>query len=193
MSDLSKLEKVKEILESEGENPEVIVDSDYNIPELKLEFSKRICSFDITIEGKNIAWCESINGDAFLLRVIQNGNDFRWKPKSRNGDDMCVPLLLEWYENHLLFIYLDEHGIFVTSVKDGIVNDVFIHGCDLARNGNMLAYDTYTNRLRDHVKILELPSLKSLRPISIYKAKRDGLVPKEVMQPGAADLAFKKE
>jgi len=142
------------------------------------------------LNGSDIAWFQSNEYNHFL-RIIQNRNDFKWEPKSKNGDDMCIPLLLEWYEDHVLFIYQDESGIYVVSIKDGAVNDMFIHGCDLARNGNLLAYDTYTKRIKDHWGILELPSLKSLRPISIYKAKRDRLVPKEVMQPGAADLRLK--
>ncbi|WP_103070604.1 hypothetical protein [Aquimarina sediminis] len=180
--------KITKILESEGVNPRIepqsLEDDSSCILKWNIDTDEHfIYQEDIAINNKDIAWFQSSENDKHLLRVISKENKFEWIPKTYNPVFGCLCLLIEWYENHLIFIYQEKHGIYVCSIRDTKVNDFYIHGGELERKGNRLAYETYQNKLENHVRLIELPSLKELSPISKEEAKKLGLTPQSTNRP----------
>lgn len=174
-----------EILQSEGLKPQIetqtFKDQSWQVLTCNFEgYSHYIFEEDIAINGDDIAWFQSNEEDQHLLRIIQDGHKTEWIPKTYNPIFGCECLLLEWFEGHLLFIYREKHGIYVCAIKDRQINDFYIHGEELAKKGNKLSYETYQNKLENHVRVIELPSLKELEPITKEAAKKLGLLPQDL-------------
>ena len=138
---------------------------------------------DIAIQGENIAWFQTNEYDYHLLRVIQKNEKFEWIPKTYNPVFGCNCLLIEWYKGHLLFIYQEKHDIYVCSIKNSKVATFCVKGDELARQRDFLAYETFQNRLKNHIRLIELPSLKELEPITKEEAQDRGLFPQGLNRP----------
>ena len=185
---MNKKAKVIELLKSEGFEAKIQTHS-YN--ENKWETidwdgvdgeRHTIYENDIEIFEEKIAWFQSGNHDNYLLRVFEEENNFSWEPKLQNpflGGGIC--LLLEWFREHLIFIYQDGRGqqIYICAIKDKAVKYFNFHGEEIERNGELISYDTYG--LPHHeVRLIKIPELIAVEPISIEEAVKIGIIPRGV-------------
>lgn len=139
---------------------------------------------NIAIEEDKIAWFQSDGEANHLLKIYQKDSLFSWIPKTHNPIFGCYSLLLEWYEGHLIFIYQEKHGIYISSIRDQEVKQFYFHGEEIERNGHLIAYENYTGKLIDKVRVLKLPELLDLEPIDRREAEKAGLIPRDLNRPG---------
>ncbi|MCS3800786.1 hypothetical protein [Niastella sp. OAS944] len=139
---------------------------------------------DIAIEGDKIAWFQSSKHDRHLLKVYENDISYSWVPETYNPIFGCICLLLEWYKDHLIFIYQEKHCIYICSYRDNRINHFHFHGEDIERKGNLISYENYMGRLTDKVRLIQLPELIELEPISKTEADKLGLIPSGLNRPG---------
>lgn len=144
----------------------------------------RIHQDDISIEGDKIAWFQSSKRDNYLITVYENDFSYSWTPKTYNPFFGCFCLLLEWYQDHLIFIYQEKHGIYICSIKDRGINDFYFHGEEIERKNNLVSYNTYMNNPADTVRLIQIPELIELEPISKTEAEKNGLLPLGLNRPG---------
>lgn len=194
---MSKYSPIIAILKSEGLNPHIDQETFKNSAWQLLKWSSsqdeyHIYEADVAIEGNNIAWFQSSDQDSYLLRIVQperkeparkQVRKFSWTPKTYNPVFGCHCLLLEWIEDHLIFIYQEKHGIYICSIKDAVVNDFYILGAKLKRKGHKIAFETYQHHPENRIRLLEIPSLSELDPITVEEANRLDLVPQGLNQP----------
>lgn len=180
--------KVIEILESENFIPRIetrtFKGNSWNL--LKWDNEIDECSIfeeDIAICNENTAWFQTSKSDNHLLRIIQENEKFEWIPKTYNPVFGCHCLLIEWHKNHVIFIYQEKHYLYVCSIKDSKVKTFCIDGSELERQGDFLAYETFQNRLENHIRLIKLPSLKELEPITKEEARKKGLFPQGLNRP----------
>lgn len=139
---------------------------------------------DIAIEGDKIAWFQSNHWEKHLVKVYENNSSYSWEPETYNPVFGCLCLLLEWYKDHLIFIYQEKHCIYICSIKDNSVKHFHFHGEDIERKDNLISYDSYMDRLADKVRLIQLPELTELEPISKTEAEKLGLIPSGLNRPG---------
>lgn len=139
---------------------------------------------DIAIEEGRIAWFQSNSRDNHLLKTYENNIPFSWEPRTYNPVFGCYCLLLEWYRDHLIFIYQEKHGMYVSAVKDKNVNHFYIRGDEIERKDNLISYPTYESKRDGKVLLIQIPELIELEPISISEAEEKGLVPSDLNRPG---------
>ena len=185
---MSKYNKVIEILESENFAPrietETFKENSWDL--LKWNINDDECFVfegDIALDNNNIAWFQTSERDNHLLRVIQNNEKFEWTPKTYNPIFGCDCIHIEWNNEHVLFIYQEKHDLYVCSIKNSEIKTFCVEGAELERKGNTLAYETFQNRLENHVRLIELPSLKELEPITKEEAKKRELYPQGLNRP----------
>lgn len=139
---------------------------------------------DIAIEDGKIAWFQSSKNDRHLVKVYENDIFYSWEPVTYNPIFGCLCLLLEWYKDHLIFIYQEKHCIYICSIKDNNVNHFHFYGEDIERKGNLISYENYMDRLTDKVRLIQLPELIELEPIPVTEAEKLGLIPSGLNRPG---------
>ena len=139
---------------------------------------------DIAVESNRLAWFQSSKHDKHLLKVYDNEVPFSWTPITYNPVFGCTCWLLEWYKNHLLFIYQEKHDVYICSVAEGAVKYFSFPGVEISRNGDIIAYDSYMGRLAGKVRLIKIPELIELEPISKAEAAERGLLPKGLGEPG---------
>ena len=138
---------------------------------------------NIAIEDKKIAWFQTSNKDNHLLIIYCNDTLFKWIPKTYNHFFGCYCMLLEWYKDHLIFIYQEKHDIYVCSIKEGNVNHFNFNGEMIERKGELISYETYNNK-SDKVKLIKIPELFELEPIDKIEAEKLGIIPKGLNRSG---------
>jgi hypothetical protein len=182
---MNYMERIVKTLESEELQP-VIGDGDpYAISWQNKHGDKcRIFSTDIAVKEEKLAWFESDSWSYHSLRIMEKGELFNWTPKTYNPVFGCFCLLLEWYQEHLIFIYQEKHDIYICSIYNGQVNHFNFNGEEIARKGNLISFDTYNNSPKDQVRILQIPELILLEPISKTAAAQMGLLPEGLNRPG---------
>jgi len=82
-----------------------------------------------------------------------------------------------------MFIYKEKHDIYICSIKDGNVKYFNFNGEEIERKGDLISYETYTNR-SDKVKLIKIPDLIELNPIDKAEAARLGIIPEALNRPG---------
>ncbi len=198
---MSKYSPVIAILKSEGLKPRIDHETFKNSAWQLLKWNSsqdeyHIYEADVAIEGNNIAWFQSSDQDNYLLRIVQPEKEqprkeparkqvrkFSWAPKTSNPVFGCHCLLLEWLEDHLIFIYQEKHGIYICSIKDALIRDFYVLGEKLKRKGCKIAFETYQHHPENRIRLLEIPSLIVLDPITVEEANRLDLVPQGLNQP----------
>jgi hypothetical protein len=139
---------------------------------------------DIAIEEGKIAWFQSSKRDKHLVKVYENNVSYSWVPETYNPIFGCFCLLLEWYKDHLIFIYQEKHCIYICSIKDNNVNHFHFHGEDIERKGDLISYENYMGGLADKVRLIQIPELIELEPISKEEAEKKRLIPTGLNRPG---------
>ncbi|MFB6454971.1 hypothetical protein ACE38W_06840 [Chitinophaga sp. Hz27] len=144
----------------------------------------RIFEEDIAIKDGSLAWFQSSKHDNFLVKIYENDSSFSWEAVTYNPFFGCYCILLEWYKDHLIFIYQEKHDIYICAIKNHHVNYFNYHGEDIERNGNVIAYDTYTGKNPEIVRLIQIPELIELAPITAAEAEERGLIPTGLNRPG---------
>ena len=185
---MDAIDRILDILHAEGHRPQVEMerhkDASWEIITWEVDDDDySIYGGDIAVEGDNIAWFQTSDEDDHLLRVFQNQNHLAWTPITHNPAYGCECLLVEWYQDHLLFIYQEKHDVYVCAVRHGKVNTFQIEGDLLARNGDRLAFETFRPSSAKPIRVLALPSLKELEPLSRAEAEWEDLTPGDLHQP----------
>ena len=119
-----------------------------------------------------------------LLKIYQNGSLFVWTPKTYNPIFGCHCILLEWYKNHLIFIYQEKHDIYICSILEKEVKYFNFHGEEIERKYDMISYETYMNKSSEKVKLIRIPELVELEPIDKAEAEQRGLLPNGLNRAG---------
>jgi hypothetical protein len=193
---MNKLNIVFERLKQEGYSP-VIITKSFNdsawseinwVDERKDECS--IYEDNISIENNRLTWFQSSKSDRHLLKVYENNDVFTWTPITYNPIFGCTCLLLEWYKNHVIFIYQEKHGIYICSIANKIVKHFYFHGEEIERKGDLISYETYMGRQPNKIRLIKIPELTEPEPIDRMEAEKLGLVPEGLNRPGNF-LAFK--
>jgi hypothetical protein len=144
----------------------------------------RIYQDDIAVEEGRIAWFQSGKNDRHLVKVYENDIFYSWVPVTYNPIFGCFCLLLEWYKDHLMFIYQEKHCIYICSIRNNSVNHFHFSGEEIERKGNLISYENYMDRLTDKVRLIQIPELIELEPISKEEAEEKGLIPTGLNRPG---------
>jgi hypothetical protein len=139
---------------------------------------------NIAIENNRLAWFQSSNRDNHLLKIYYHDYSFSWVPETYNPFFGCTCLLLEWYKDHLLFIYQEKHEIYICSIFEKHVNYFHFHGEEIERNGDLISYETYMNKTPEAIKLIQIPELIQLKPITREEAEKLNLVPTGLNRPG---------
>lgn len=141
---------------------------------------------NIAVDGERIAWFQSSWGNQHLLRVYEKENSqyFSWKPITQNPFFGCYCILIEWYKDHLIFIYQEKHGIYICAVRDNNVRHFKFHGEEIERKGDLISYETYMGKTPDSIKLIKIPELILQEPIGKEEAEKRGLVPRDLNRPG---------
>lgn len=129
---------------------------------------------NIASHGKNLAWFQSSERDQHLLRIFYDGGSFNWQPITYNPYFGCNCYLLEWMDEHLLFIYKEKHDTYICVIKGKDVRTFNFHGYELSRAGNTILFYEAPD---ESVKRVQLPELVELAPISREQASREGILP----------------
>jgi hypothetical protein len=181
ISSMNPSERIKKILEQENLHPEIKDDA------IKWQNAHgnqcRIFEQDIAVNEEKLAWLESDGWAYHLLRVIENGEIFNWTPETYNPVFGCICLLLEWYNNHLIFIYQEKHKIYICSIHNRQVKHFSFSGEDIERKGNLISFAAYGDLLRDKVSVLQIPELLLQDTISQTAAAQMGLLPQGLNRP----------
>jgi hypothetical protein len=143
-----------------------------------------IFEIDIVVEGGKIAWFQSSKKNRFLLKMYDGDSLFSWTPETYNPIFGCLCILLEWYKGALIFIYQEKHDIYICSITGGHVKYFNFHGAEIERKGDLISYETFTNQLKDKVRLIRIPDLAELEPIDKKDAEKLGLLPEGLNRPG---------
>lgn len=187
---MDKITPVAAILEGEGFHPIIekkrigntswneIIWTDTNGDECS------IFEDNIAIEHSSVSWFQSSKRDKHLLKIYEKGDPFSWIPITYNPAFGCTCFLLEWYKNHLLFIYQEKHDIYICSILGKTVKHVNFHGEEMARQGDIISFDTFMGRLPNKIRLIKVPELILLEPMDKSEAERTGLLPMDLNRPG---------
>jgi len=176
----SKITIVLDILKTEGYNPFLsryyIVFSDENLKE------QEIFVDNIATHENRIAWLQSSSSDNHLLKVFESGRNFNWIPKTYNSSWNCDCHLLEWFNDHLIFIYKEKHDIYICAINDDNVRYFNYHGEAIERNKEIIYFKEYGKDCDDTIDVrrIKIPELIELDPVSVESLKEMNLVPKSV-------------
>jgi hypothetical protein len=180
---MDKIKQVITILESANFIPIVKTESFNDISWNQIVWTDKNgdeCSIfedNIATDNFRVAWFQSSQRDNHILRVYENSNEFTWTPITYNPVFGCNCILLEWYKNHLIFIYQEKHDIYICSIKDFVVKHFNFHGEEIERKNDIISYDTYMNKLNDKVRLIKIPELEELEAIDKVEAEKEGLLP----------------
>lgn len=132
---------------------------------------------NIAVAENKLAWFQTSNADNHLLRIFENGKNFNWIPITYNQSWNCDCFLLEWFRDHLIFIYKEKHETYICAIRDEEVRHFHFHGEALERKGDTIYYEEYTSD-KNFVKRLRLPELEELSPVTAESLRADNLLPK---------------
>lgn len=132
---------------------------------------------NIAIHEEQIAWFQTSKRDHHLLTIHDGTTEFTWEPITHNPVFGCYCLLVEWYKEHVIFIYQEKHEIYICAVKDGEVRHFKFHGEEIERKGDLIAYETYMGKIPGKVRLVRIPELTEPEPIDRAEAEKLGLIP----------------
>jgi len=168
---------VVEILKKQNYSPSPVNE---NYSEIQwIDESGDKCFFDenyIDLYADNIAWFQSSDNDRHILKIHNKNNEFTWIPITHSPIYGCMPILVRWYGDRLLFIYKEKHDIYICSIYNESVNHINYHGEELMINKNLLSYTEYN----DTISLIKIPELIKLENISKEKAKEMDIVPIDI-------------
>lgn len=139
---------------------------------------------DIAVQADKLAWFQTNKDDEHLLKVYENGHSFSWEPETYNPVFGCTCLLLEWYQDHLLFVYQEKHAIYICVVKDAEVRHFHFIGGNMQRKDDLISFETYMDKIPGKVRVIRIPELVEEEPIDMAEAERLGLVPVGIYDVG---------
>ena len=171
---MNLLQRVAEILSSEK------IVSEHNGFRLTYQTGTEVHSLildDIAVAENKLAWFQTSNADNHLLRIFENGKNFNWIPITYNQSWNCDCFLLEWFRDHLIFIYKEKHETYICAIRNEEVRHFHFHGEALERKGDTIYYEEYTSD-KNFVKRLRLPELEELSPVTAESLRADNLLPK---------------
>jgi hypothetical protein len=132
---------------------------------------------NIALAPGKVAWQQSSKQDRHLLVVYENDTPFQWVPETQNPAFGCRCLLLDWYKEHLIFVYEEKHDTCVCVVQNGQVQVFKFVGGFLNRKEDLVAYWLLDRPNGDEgVCLIRIPELVVLPPISREKALQAGLL-----------------
>lgn len=187
---MNKLLAVTEKLKSVFKIPEIVNENSDGISASWIKWTEenndacKIYEDDIAVENEKLAWFQSSENDNYLLVIYENNKIFRWIPETHNPIFGCICLLLEWFEDHLIFIYQEKHYIYICSISNEKVRHFKFHGAEIERKGNLISYELYQGKLADKVRLIRIPDLTEIEPIDKKEAERIGLLPNGLNRPG---------
>ncbi|WP_343305435.1 hypothetical protein AAHN97_28350 [Chitinophaga niabensis] len=179
---MNPYERIIKALEQEELHPEVKEDKSIKWQN-KHGNQCRIFEQDMTVEEERLAWFESDGWAHHLLRVMENGEFFNWTPETYNPVFGCFCLLLEWYNDHLIFIYQEKHKIYICSIHNQQVKHFSFSGEEIERKGNLISFAAHGDLLKNKVSIIQIPELILQEPISETTAEQMGLLPQGLNRP----------
>lgn len=187
---MDKLETVIQILRNEGANPVITTHSSGDQVWREIHWADQshdVCVIyedDVVTEQNKIAWFQSSNNDRHLLCVYEDGHKFSWEPETYNRVFGCTCILLEWYMEYLLFIYQEKHDIYICAIREGNVRYFHFHGEKIERQGNLISYETFTDKPADKIRVIRIPDLEALPPMDKEEAEMLELIPAGLDRPG---------
>lgn len=137
---------------------------------------------NISCRGNDIAWFQSTEKDEYRLIVYQNDTLFEWEPKTYNSYFGCDCNLIEWIDDHLVFIYKEKHDTYICSVKDGQISYFNFHGNQLARKGNMIFFSGSEDGPTS-IRRIKIPDLKEIEPAVREEVDAQGLILQVIFSP----------
>lgn len=138
----------------------------------------------IAVDADRLAWFQTNDDDEHLLKVYENGRAFSWEPETDNPVFGCSCLLLEWYREHVLFVYQEKHAIYICTVKDAQVRHFHFIGGSMQRKDDLISFETYMHKLPGKVRLIRIPELVEQEPLELTEAERRGLVPTGIFDKG---------
>lgn len=187
---MEKIKQVLAILEKENFKPIVKTETFDDIDSKEIIWTDNngekcsILEGNIAIENSKIAWLQSSLRENHILKIYDKDITFTWTPITYDPAFGCLCLLLEWYKEHLIFIYQEKHNIYICSTKENEVKHFHFHGEEIERKKNLISYDTYMNKSNDRVRLIQIPELIELEPIDKSEAEKLGLLPKDLNRSG---------
>ena len=178
----NKFEIVIEKLKLEGFEPEIIIEklsdnNNYTSIVWRDEVGRKyeVDEFEITWDGgNNLAW---FLDEEPRLVIYENGE----KEIRQVGESLNFWLIyLEWYKGSLILVNKGKHNTFISSYKNKELSIFSFHGEFMNRKGDLISYDTFTNKLKGKTRLIKIPELIELEPISNTEAKERGLFPKDL-------------
>jgi hypothetical protein len=88
--------------------------------------------------------------------------------------------LLEWINDHLLFIYKEKHDTYICSVKESEVKIFHFHGNKLSRQGNVILFEEYGQE-QESIRRIQLPDIEEMEPLARSEAEKEGLLPQMIL------------
>ena len=125
--------------------------------------------------GENLAWFQRSDNDEYLLKVYEGNDIFYWKPITYNAYFGFSCHLLEWYKEHLIFIYKEKHDTYICVIKNKQVQTFNFNGYDLARSDDVILFQE--SGQRSIVRRIKIPALIEMDSWPVDKAKEAGLLP----------------
>lgn len=175
---MDSIQQVLEKLSLRGINAAV---NEYDISwqdDAGTEYYIQLANIDYT-ENK-LAWLQSNEKDEYLLRVFENDTVFNWKPITYNAYFGCFCNLIEWYNNHLIFIYKEKHDTYICSISQQQVNTFNFNGSRLERKLNTIFFQEYEDESKV-VRRMLIPALEEIESIPEASAKNEGVLPQIIL------------
>jgi hypothetical protein len=177
---LKEVRLLKECLQQQGHQVQLLVDENTNLVEIKwkkqaLEYY--VYSTDIVYHKGRLAWFQASAQNSYRLCIKYKEDFWEWKPELYNPVFGCLCMALQWVQDHLIFVYQEKHDIYIVSVKDKKLKLNHFNGAKFKLTATHFTYQTYQQESRDLVGVLEIPSLKPLEEIELRAAKQLDLVP----------------
>ena len=135
---------------------------------------------NIDCSGKNLAWFQSSEKDDYVLSVYEDDRLFNWVPVSHNLYFGCSCCLLEWYKDHLVFIYTEKHDTYICSVRNSHVRTFNFHGNRMERNKDLIFFRGHEDESAI-VRRLRIPELEEMELMNEQEARAAGFVPQLVV------------
>ena len=169
------LNEIKNILK-DTENIDAKIDGDYLIWMDSYNQEQSIWINNIDKQGEKISWFKESDNDTHLLYIYENNKLFKWNP-IRN-DFTCDCHLVEWYKGFLIFVYHENHCVYICSIKDEKIRTFNFHGEEIRRKGDMFYFFNYG--VPNVIRILQVPELIELQSIAIDDETPDDIKPKAI-------------
>lgn len=136
----------------------------------------RITRNNVAVADDRLAWFQSDLFGKHLLRVFDKNYKLNWEPITHNPVFGCDCLLIQWYSEHLVFIYIEKHNIYICRIKDGKVSTFDFHGEEIIRRGDIVYFKDYDPDT-GFIKRFDLSNFELLDAISSQQANTEGVYP----------------